>query len=195
MFHALITGGAGFIGSHLAETLLAAGHPVTVVDNLSTGHFENIAHLAGAPGFRFAIEDIRNEVVMDRLLSECDVIFHLAAAVGSATVVLFGSGDRHVSAEALHQEALAAKINVSLATVYNTLNQFKAAGLLREVAFEGDRSFFDTNTSNHFHYYLEETGGLVDIGTETLEVTGLPALPDGTEIDRIDIIVRLRKTV
>jgi Fur family iron response transcriptional regulator len=113
----------------------------------------------------------------------------------SLAQILFGSGDRHVSAEALHQEALAAKINVSLATVYNTLNQFKAAGLLREVAFEGDRSFFDTNTSNHFHYYLEETGGLVDIGTETLEVTGLPALPDGTEIDRIDIIVRLRKTV
>ena len=108
----------------------------------------------------------------------------------SLAQILFGSGDRHVSAEALHQEALAAKINVSLATVYNTLNQFKAAGLLREVAFEGDRSFFDTNTSNHFHYYLEETGGLVDIGTETLEVTGLPALPDGTEIDRIDIIVR-----
>ncbi|GAB4442930.1 MAG: SDR family NAD(P)-dependent oxidoreductase [Anaerolineae bacterium] len=87
MYHALITGGAGFIGSHLAETLLAAGHPVTVVDNLSTGHFENIAHLAGAPGFRFAIEDIRNEVVMDRLLSECDVIFHLAAAVGVNLIV------------------------------------------------------------------------------------------------------------
>lgn len=108
--------------------------------------------------------------------------------------ILFESGDRHVSAEALHQEALAASINVSLATIYNTLNQFKSAGLLREVAFEGDRSFFDTNTSNHFHYYLEETGGLVDIGTETLEVKGLPELPPGTEIDRIDIIVRLRKS-
>lgn len=112
----------------------------------------------------------------------------------SLAQILFGSGDRHVSAETLHQEALAARINVSLATVYNTLNQFKAAGLLREVAFEGDRSFFDTNTSNHFHYYLEETGGLVDIGTEALEVKGLPELPEGTEIDRIDIIVRLRKT-
>ena len=78
--------------------------------------------------------------------------------------ILFGAGDRHVSAESLHQEALAARINVSLATVYNTLNQFKAAGLLREVAFEGDRTFFDTNTSNHFHYYLEDTDQLVDIG-------------------------------
>ena len=87
MYHALITGGAGFVGSHLAEALLAAGHPVTVVDNLSTGRFENIAHLAGRPGFRFAIEDIRNEVVMDRLVSECDVIFHLAAAVGVNLII------------------------------------------------------------------------------------------------------------
>ena len=111
----------------------------------------------------------------------------------SLATILFNSGDRHVSAESLHQEAVAARLNVSLATIYNTLNQFKAAGLLREVAFEGDRTFFDTNTSNHFHYYLEEAGGLVDIGTEDLEVRGLPELPPGTEIDRIDIIVRLRK--
>lgn len=107
--------------------------------------------------------------------------------------ILFGAGDRHVSAESLHREAVAARMNVSLATVYNTLNQFKAAGLLREVAFEGDRTFFDTNTSNHFHYYLEESDSLVDIGAENLEVKGLPELPPGTAIDRIDIIVRLRK--
>jgi UDP-glucose 4-epimerase len=87
MYHALITGGAGFIGSHLAEALLSAGHPVTVIDNLSTGRFENIAHLAGRSGFRFAIEDIRNETVMDRLVSECEVIFHLAAAVGVDLIV------------------------------------------------------------------------------------------------------------
>ena len=111
----------------------------------------------------------------------------------SLATILFGAGDRHVSAESLHQEAVAARMNVSLATVYNTLNQFKAAGLLREVAFEGDRTFFDTNTSNHFHYFLEETGILVDIGAVDLEVKGLPELPSGTEIDRIDIIVRLRK--
>ena len=112
----------------------------------------------------------------------------------SLATILFGAGDRHVSAEALHQEAVAARIDVSLATVYNTLNQFKAAGLLREVACEGDRSFFDTNTSNHFHYYLEDSESLVDIGASDLEVKGLPPLPPGTEIDRIDIIVRLRKT-
>lgn len=108
--------------------------------------------------------------------------------------ILFGSGDRHVSAESLHQEAQAARIGVSLATVYNTLNQFKAAGLLREVAFEGHRTFFDTNTSNHFHYFLEDSGSLVDIRTSDIELTGLPPLPPATEIDRVDIIVRLRRT-
>jgi UDP-glucose 4-epimerase len=87
MTHALITGGAGFIGSHLAEYLLARGQQVTVIDNLSTGRFENIAHLEGAPGFRYAIEDIRHAAVMDRLVSECDVIYHLAAAVGVFSIV------------------------------------------------------------------------------------------------------------
>ncbi|MBN1284994.1 MAG: GDP-mannose 4,6-dehydratase [Anaerolineae bacterium] len=87
MYHALITGGAGFVGSHLAEALLAEGHAVTVIDNLSTGRFENIAHLAEHPRFRFAIENIRNETVMDRLVSECHVIFHLAAAVGVNLIV------------------------------------------------------------------------------------------------------------
>ena len=108
--------------------------------------------------------------------------------------ILFGAGDRHVSAESLHQEAQTAGMGVSLATVYNTLNQFKAAGLLREVAFEGHRTFFDTNTSNHFHYFLEDSGSLVDIGTNDIELKGLPPLPPATEIDRVDIIVRLRKT-
>jgi UDP-glucose 4-epimerase len=84
---ALITGGCGFIGSHLAEALLAEGDAVTVVDNLSTGQFENIAHLVGRPGFQFVIEDIANETVMDRLVSECDLIYHLAAAVGVELIV------------------------------------------------------------------------------------------------------------
>jgi len=86
-YRALITGGAGFIGSHLAEALLARGHHVTVIDNLSTGRFENIQHLVDHPRFRFAIDTITNEVVMDRLVSECDVIFHLAAAVGVMLIV------------------------------------------------------------------------------------------------------------
>lgn len=84
---ALITGGAGFIGSHLAEFLLAAGYEVMVIDDLSTGRFENVAHLVGQPGFGYAIETITHEVVMDRLVSECDVIFHLAASVGVELIV------------------------------------------------------------------------------------------------------------
>lgn len=83
----LITGGAGFIGSHLAETLLAQSHEVTVIDNLSTGKFENIQHLVENPRFRFAIDTITNEIVLDRLASECDVIIHLAAAVGVKLIV------------------------------------------------------------------------------------------------------------
>jgi len=108
--------------------------------------------------------------------------------------LLFRGGDRHVSAESLHREAEAARIPVSLATVYNTLNQFTGAGLLREVAIEGDRTFFDTNTSNHFHYFLDGAGGLIDIGTDHVEITGLPSLPEGTVVDRIDVIVRLKKS-
>ncbi len=87
MTHALITGGAGFIGSHLAERLLAEGQQVTIIDNLSTGQLTNIAHLEGDPCFHYAIEDIRNIHVMDRLVSECDVIYHLAAAVGVQKII------------------------------------------------------------------------------------------------------------
>jgi UDP-glucose 4-epimerase len=85
--HALITGGAGFIGSHLAETLLARGQHVTIIDDLSTGRFENIAHLTENPNFRFAIDTITNETVLDRLTSECNVIYHMAAAVGVRLIV------------------------------------------------------------------------------------------------------------
>src|SRR3990172_983920 len=84
---ALITGGAGFIGSHLAEALLAAGQSVTVVDDLSTGRYENVAHLADGRAFQFVYETVSNETVMDRLVSECDVIYHLAAAVGVKLIV------------------------------------------------------------------------------------------------------------
>lgn len=83
----LITGGAGFIGSHLSETLLAGGDTVTIIDDLSTGRFENVEHLTSNPRFRFAIDNITNETVLDRLVSECDAIVHLAAAVGVKLVV------------------------------------------------------------------------------------------------------------
>jgi Fur family iron response transcriptional regulator len=107
--------------------------------------------------------------------------------------IMFDAGDRHVSAEQLHAEAIAARVPVSLATVYNALNQFTRAGLLREVAIEGDRTYFDTNTSNHFHYYIENENRLFDIEMADLSVKGLPEPPLGTRVARIDIIVRLQR--
>jgi UDP-glucose 4-epimerase len=87
MMRALITGGAGFIGSHLAEALLAEGQQVVIIDNLSTGRIDNIAHLIDHPDFQFVNETIHNETVMDRLVSECDLIYHLAAAVGVELII------------------------------------------------------------------------------------------------------------
>ncbi len=85
--HAFITGGAGFIGSHLAESLLAAGHQVTILDNLSTGAMENIEHLKGRAGFKYVIDSVMNEPLLAELVDGCDVVFHLAAAVGVKLIV------------------------------------------------------------------------------------------------------------
>ena len=87
MIRALITGGAGFVGSHLAERLLQSGYQVTVIDNLSTGQLQNIECMMADPNFSYAVEDIRNIHVIDRLVSECDIIFHLAAAVGVRNII------------------------------------------------------------------------------------------------------------
>ncbi|MDJ0894542.1 MAG: Fur family transcriptional regulator [Alphaproteobacteria bacterium] len=107
--------------------------------------------------------------------------------------LLFEDGDRHVTAEQLHEEATGAGIAVSLATVYNTLHQFTQVGLLRQVVVDPVRSYFDTNTGDHHHYYLEEDGSLEDIAPQRVDVGALPPLPDGTEIERIDVIFRLRR--
>lgn len=105
--------------------------------------------------------------------------------------LLLENGDRHVTAEQLHAEASAACIKVSLATVYNTLHQFTEVGLLREAVVEPGRSYFDTNTADHHHFFCEATGELQDIPGHHLSVSGLPAPPFGTEIRRVDIIVRV----
>lgn len=107
--------------------------------------------------------------------------------------LLFENGDRHVTAEQLHAEARRDDIPVSLATIYNTLNQFRKAGLLREVVVDSSRSWFDTNLSDHHHFFNEADGRLTDFVAEGLAVEGLPVAPDGTEIDRVDVIVRVRE--
>jgi len=105
--------------------------------------------------------------------------------------LLFGGGDRHFTAEMVHAEAVQNGVPVSLATVYNTLHQFVQAGLLREVAIEGSKTYFDTKTSNHFHFFFEKDGTLVDIEPANIKVENLPKPPEGTEITRIDVLVRL----
>jgi Fur family iron response transcriptional regulator len=107
--------------------------------------------------------------------------------------LLFDAGDRHVTAEQLHGEALAAAIPVSLATVYNTLHQFTEAGLLREVVVEPGRSYFDTNIDDHHHFFCESTGMLQDIPGAAVMVGSLPHAPAGTEISRVDVIIRVRR--
>ena len=107
--------------------------------------------------------------------------------------LLFDNADRHVTAEQLHGEATAAAIRVSLATVYNTLHQFTAAGLLREVVVEPGRSYFDTNVDDHHHFFCETTGMLQDIPGAAVMVSQLPGAPAGTEISRVDVIIRVRR--
>jgi Fur family transcriptional regulator, iron response regulator len=107
--------------------------------------------------------------------------------------LLFEHGeDRHVTAEALHEEAAGADARVSLATVYNTLHQFTKVGLLREVVVDSGKTYFDTNIADHHHFYVEDKGALYDFEAEKMVLSGLPTPPEGTEIERVDVIVRVR---
>lgn len=106
--------------------------------------------------------------------------------------LLFENGDRHVTAEQLHAEAGNANLRVSLATIYNTLNQFTGAGLMREVVVEPGRSYFDTNTTNHHHFFHEDTAQLQDIPGDAISVGKVPEPPAGTRVERVDIIVRIK---
>jgi Fur family iron response transcriptional regulator len=107
--------------------------------------------------------------------------------------LLFAKGDRHITAEKLYEEATGARVQISLATVYNTLHQFTEAGLLREIAVDGSKTYFDTNISNHHHFLFEETNMLVDIPDSHIAVGALPDVPEGMEVARVDVIVRLVK--
>ena len=108
--------------------------------------------------------------------------------------LLFRDGDRHVTAESLHDEVSSAGVKVSLATVYNTLHQFTEAGLLRQVVVDAGRSYFDTNVDDHQHFFLEEDGVLIDIPGETIEVSNVPVPPEGLAVDRVDVVVRVKRS-
>jgi Fur family transcriptional regulator, iron response regulator len=107
--------------------------------------------------------------------------------------MLFGGPHRHVSAEQLHAEALDARVNVSLATIYNSLHQFREAGLLREVAVDASRSYFDTDTSDHHHFYLEDEQRVIDIPSSAIVIQNLPEPPKGTSITHVDVVVRVKR--
>jgi Fur family iron response transcriptional regulator len=106
--------------------------------------------------------------------------------------LLFGKGARHLTAEMLYEEATLAKVPVSLATVYNTLNQLTDAGLLRQVSVDGTKTYFDTNPSDHHHFFIEGEDRMIDVPSDAIRVAELPALPEGMEVSRVEVIVRLK---
>jgi len=106
--------------------------------------------------------------------------------------LLFAHGDRHVSAEGLHEQAVRANVPGSLATGYNTLHQFTEVARLREIAVDGAKTYFDTNVHDHHHFFDETTGQVTDIPHDSLHLTRVPEAPAGTEIARVDVVVRVR---
>ena len=107
--------------------------------------------------------------------------------------LLFKGQDRHVTAEGLHEEIAELGLKISLATVYNTLHQFTHAGLLRQVVVDAARGYFDTNTGDHQHFFLEDEGALIDIPGEEIRVAGVPNPPAGMTVDRVDVVVRVKR--
>ena len=106
--------------------------------------------------------------------------------------LLFAKGDRHLTVEELHKEAVTAGVPVSLATVYNTLHQFTEAGLIRVLAVEGAKTYFDTNTSDHHHFFVEGENEVLDIPVNNIVIDNLPTPPEGMEIAHVDVVIRLR---
>jgi Fur family iron response transcriptional regulator len=105
--------------------------------------------------------------------------------------LLFDGDDRHVSAEILHGEAQADGVRVSLATIYNTLHQFTRAGLLREITVDSHRTYFDTNTQVHHHFFIEDKGTLMDIPGHLVALSRLPEPPRGTVLKSVDVVIRV----
>lgn len=111
-----------------------------------------------------------------------------------ATLLIGDGKNRHVTAESLFDAASKAGEKVSLATVYNTLKAFCDAGLMREITVDGSKSYFDTNISDHPHFYWEDDQRLTDAAADQLEIARLPDAPEGAEIASVDVVIRLRKT-
>lgn len=107
--------------------------------------------------------------------------------------LLFAKGHRHVTASALHDEAMQARIPMSLATVYNTLNHFTDAGLLRRISITATIAFFDTNPSRHHHFFIEGEQELHDIPPDAVNIAQLPEIPEDAEVEGVDVVVRLRR--
>jgi len=105
--------------------------------------------------------------------------------------ILFGAGDRHVTAEELFTEAKTKRVKVSLATIYNALHDFTSRGLLREISIESERSYFDTNVTDHHHFFFERSGELQDLGLDQVKIASLPAAPKGAKIARVDVVIRV----
>ena len=107
--------------------------------------------------------------------------------------LLFAKGDRHLTVEELHEEAVTAGVPVSLATVYNTLHQFTEARMIRVLAVEGSKTYFDTNTTDHHHFFVEDTNEVLDFPEGNVTIDRLPTPPEGMEIAHVDVVVRLRR--
>jgi Fur family transcriptional regulator, iron response regulator len=112
----------------------------------------------------------------------------------SLATLLVGDGqNRHVTAESLHALSVQSDEKVSLATVYNTLRAFCEAGLMNEVVVDGSKSYFDTRTDDHPHFYWEDTASLTDAPADQLQISGLPTAPEGMVVSKVDVVIRLRR--
>lgn len=105
--------------------------------------------------------------------------------------LLFRKGNCHIVADGLYDEARSAGLSISQATIYNTLNQFLEAGLLREVIVDSHRSYFDTNLSDHHHFFVENTGELIDVAPDAITLSQVPQAPQGYDVAGVDVILRL----